>query len=274
MARSFFTGEAHQPFDLHAGLVGALLIHGFMGSPKEMRPLAHALVDAGVSPRGVQLPGFGPDRARLETVRVADWVGAADAAWDEVQARAERSVLVGFSMRGAVALHLAARRPPDRLVLLAPHWRFAARRAFVLPVAKHVVKALRPFKRADFREPRMRQAFAEMDPTLDLDDPTIQARRRRETVLPMATLDELRRVSAAAPHLARRVTAPALVIQGRRDDTVRVGYTRRLATRLGGPLVLHEVVAGHLLVADDGPAWPTVRDLVTRFAMAAGMEDG
>ena len=122
MARSFFTGEAHQSFDLHAGPVGALLIHGFMGSPKEMRPLAHALVEAGVSARGVQLPGFGPDRARLETVRV--------------------------------------------------------------------------------------------------------------------------------------------------------GYTRRLTTRLGGPLVLHEVAAGHLLGAADGPAWPTVRDLVTRFAMAAGMEDG
>ena len=98
----------------------------------------------------------------------------------------------------------------------------------------------------------------------------MQARLRRETVLPTATLDELRRVSTAAGRAARRVTAPTLVLQGRDDVTVLPADTRRLAIRLGGPLALRELPGGHLLVAEDGPSWSAVHALVTDFVTAPG----
>ena len=270
MTEGFFSDPAHQPFDLGVGTTRALLIPGFMGTPKEMRPLGQALAEAGVSARGILLPGFGPDLGRLGTVRVADWLRAAGDAWDQVSAGAQGTALVGFSMGGAVALHLAARRPPDRLVLIAPHWRFADRRALALPLLKQVLRAFRPFANADFTEPRVRQSFAEMAPGADLEDPGVQARLRRETVLPTATLNELRRVSTTAGRAARRVSAPTLVLQGRDDVTVLPGDTRRLAVRLGGALALRELPGGHLLVADDGPSWPVVRALVTDFVTASG----
>ena len=268
MIHRAYADPSHQPFAFGAGPAAALLIPGFMGTPKEMRPLGQALAEAGVSARGILLPGFGPDVGRLRSVRAEDWLQVAGAAWDEVRASGERTILVGFSMGGAVALQLAATQPPDRLILLAPHWRFANRRATALPVLKHVMKSFRPFAQADFRDPGVRQVFAEMAPGLDLDDPAVQGRLRRETAMPTATLDELRRVSAAGGGAARRVAAPTLILQGRRDRTVLPRHTGRLATRLRGSLTFHEVDAGHLLVEPDQPAWPTVRDLVVRFATA------
>ena len=262
-----FAGEAHHEFDFDGGgAAGALLVHGFMGTPAELRPLGRALAAAGVSARGVLLPGFGPDVARLRRTRAVDWLRVATDAWLEVLARHERAVLIGYSMGGAIAVHLAAVRPPTRLVLVAPLTRLGDRRAALLPLIKRVVPTINPLAKTDFRDPGVRQFFLGRDPTLDLDRPAVQARLRRETELSTAVLDELRRVSARSVKLAPTVAAPTLVVQGRRDETVAAGDTRRLAVRLGGRLTLREVESGHQLIFDGDAAWPEVRDAIVRFA--------
>ncbi len=104
-----FSDPLHQGWTLPAGTTHALLIPGFLGTPKEMRPLAEHLAAAGVTARAVLLPGFGPDASRMGEVRAKDWLDAALAAWRDVSAAAERAVIVGFSMGGAVAVAVAAR---------------------------------------------------------------------------------------------------------------------------------------------------------------------
>ena len=64
----FYTDPEHEPFLFEAGSSRALLIHGFLGSPRELRPLAQELAAAGVTARGMLLPGFGAGIARLKTV--------------------------------------------------------------------------------------------------------------------------------------------------------------------------------------------------------------
>lgn len=265
----WFDAEEHQPFHFESGAAGALLIHGFMGTPAEMRPLGHALAEAGISAHGVLLPGFGPDIERLEAMRARDWIQAAASAWEEVRKKHSPATLIGFSMGGAVALHLAAENPPDWLVLLAPLWRLLSGdwRVRLLPLARYVMRPLRPFEAADFQNPEVRTFFAEAMPGVDLDDPAVQHALRNEVRLSPVTLDELRRVASAAGRAAERVTAPTLVIQGTDDRTVTPADTRRLAARLNGSTALREVPAGHQIVRPEEKAWPTVRDLVVRFTL-------
>jgi carboxylesterase len=258
----------HQPFLMLAGPTHALLVHGFLGTPEEMRPLGEALAAAGVSARAVQLPGSGPDRGRIGEVGSAEWVETATRAWLETRAGAERTVLVGFSMGGAVALRLAEIAPPDALVLLAPHWRFADKRTVALPLVKHVVKEVQPFGKANFADPGTRKMFEEMAPGANLDDPSVQDRLRRQTALPTRTLDELRRIGVVAGAAARNVTSPTTILQGRDDTTSLPVNTRLLGLRLGGPLTLREFPGGHQLVDPSLSSWETVRDGVVAAALA------
>lgn len=51
-----------------------------------------------------------------------EWPAAAAEAWKDIQERHARTILVGYSMGGALALRLAVSDPPERLILVAPLW--------------------------------------------------------------------------------------------------------------------------------------------------------
>ena len=266
----FYIDPEHQPFLFEAGPSRALLIHGFLGSPRDLRPLAQELANAGVTVRGVLLPGFGQDIARLRHVRAEDWLAAARAAWIETREDAIHTTLIGFSMGGAVALRLAAEigLAPDQLILLAPHWKFADRRAAILPAAKYVIRDFKPFGRVDFDSPDMRRMLAEMAPGADLDDPQVRHQLRNAATIPTHALNELRRIGVAAAASAPAVSTPTTILQGLQDTTTLPVHSRMLAGRMGADL--RELPGDHLIVDPGRSSWNSVRDTVIRIAAATG----
>ena len=241
----FFAGPEHEPFTLGDGATGALLIHGFPGTPAEMRPLGEQLAANGIAARGLLLPGFGPDIARLGEMTRATWLDAASRAWAEVRAAHETAVLIGYSMGGALALRLAAAAPPAALVLLAPFWRLEGWQFKLLPVLKHVIRPFAPFQKADFDDPAVRGQLGGLAPGLDLDDPATQQFLREQVRLPLGVLDEVRRLGLEAYDAAPGVDTPTLILQGSRDTTVTAANTRQLAARLPGPTHYCEVPGDH-----------------------------
>ena len=268
MAMIWFNAPEHQPFEYEcAGNSAVLLIHGFMGTPAEMRPLGAVVADAGVTAHGVLLSGMGSDIERLGQVGRDDWIEATREAFDNLSSRFQRVSVIGYSLGSAVALHLAASRAVHRLVLIAPLWKLLGGHpgVLLLPVAKRVVKQFRPFAKADFRDPAVRQFFEGSMSSVDLDDPAVQRELRKQSSLPTATLDELRRTAAACDDLAARVTAPTLVIQGTDDSAVRARDTRRLLGQFRGELPYHQIPGDHFIIREDRTAWPITRDLVVSF---------
>lgn len=246
----------------------ALLLHGYMGSTRELRPLAHALAGEGVSVRAELLPGFGEaGRPQLRRVRAEDWLDAAKRAWLDVTRDATRRTLVGFSMGGALALALAADPEvrPDELVLLAPYWRMADRRAALLPIAHYVMPTFQPFGKLDFSNPETRQRYGEMAPGVDLDDPEVQRGFQEALTVPTHSLYQLRRLGLRASRAGLAPQTSRVIVQGLDDPTTLPQDSRDLSRKIGAHLI--EVPANHMLVDDSAPAWERVRDAVLSRAV-------
>jgi carboxylesterase len=242
---AFFNEPEHQPFEIGEGPSGVLLIHGFVGTPAEMRPLGERLAAAGYYTRGILLPGFGPDIPRLQETHRHEWISAAASAWEQVRAKGDTSILIGFSMGGAIAMHLAATNPPDLLILLAPFWKMGGWQYRLLPLLKYVVPSVAPFEKANFDDPGVRDQLAAIAPGADLTDPETQRVFREDVRLPLRILDEVRRLGLEAGRLAPRIATPTLILHGEQDLTVSPITTRQLATRFSGPVTYREVPGDH-----------------------------
>ena len=262
-ASTFYGSPEHQSFTLGEGPKKALLLHGFPGTPAELRQVAAVLVDTGWQVCAPLLPGFGVGLPTLGDKRWQDWRDAALRDWRRMgEGKAQETLLVGFSMGGALALHLAAAQPPDTLVLIAPFWRMNDLRAHLLPAARYLMPTLRPFEKADFTDAGVRERFGRMLPDADLDDPALQARLRRDIVLPTSSVDEVRKLGRAAYRVAPRVDAPTLIFQGFQDVTVTPSNTRQLVTKLSGPVTLREFSGDHDVVKPHGQGHETFLNLL------------
>jgi len=273
---NLFQDEPHQPFLWRGGRPAALFVHGFPGTPAEIRPLAQAFHEAGWTARGILLPGFGPQIATLPQRRYTEWVDAVREALSALQQEHHPAIVAGFSMGGAVSLLAAAQQPPDALILLAPYWQTAlpglpggaALQRMLWPLFRPLLRKARPFKQIDFTDPRVRQGVMDFAPGLDLDDPQVQAAIRDFSV-PINLFDQLQAVGQAAYQAARHVACPTLIIQGRRDEVVKAALTRRLARRLPALAGYLEVDSTHELLKPDGSAWDAVCSAALEFAQKA-----
>src|SRR5436190_24109848 len=89
-----------EPFRFDGGPVGALLLHGFSGSPASMRPLGEFLAAHGIAVSGPRLPGHGTSVDDLASTTWEQWLAEAETALGELESRSSAVVCVGLSMGG------------------------------------------------------------------------------------------------------------------------------------------------------------------------------
>ncbi len=115
-SRSRFSVGRAKPFP-HA----VLLLHGYSGSPAEFGPMIDRLESEGIPHYAPRLTGFGLDDFRLlNKVRYSDWALDAEEGYAILSTLAHKVSVIGQSMGGLLAIHLASNHPVEQLVLVAP----------------------------------------------------------------------------------------------------------------------------------------------------------
>ena len=189
-----------EPFLLRGDSRGVLLLHGFTGAPAEMRLLGDHLHKQGYTALAVRLPGHGTDCRDMEPTNWKHWYGAAVDGYHLLSGLCSEIHVVGLSMGGLMALKLAAEYPLKSVTALSAPVFLADRRIKWLPLyrffRRYVAKKQRDYDIAS-------SLFVGYDST------------------PLSSLSSLLELIGMVPGELGKITCPALLVQSRREHTVR-----------------------------------------------------
>ncbi len=209
------------PFISTGGATGVLLVHGFLGSPQELQPLAERLAQEGHTVRAILLPGHGENPERLKGIPWQRWAEHVQSELDILKQTAQRVVVVGFSMGGLLALMMAAQGRCDAVVAMAPalHLRMQKQMRFA-GIIKYVMPWMYPFKKADFNAAETQANIRQYIPDADFSDVQLTNRLRAEVRIPLSAVGQLVAVQRAVKPMLSDLCVPLLVVQGQQDQTV------------------------------------------------------
>jgi len=233
-------------FALGSSPRGVLCLHGFSGTPFEVRPLAETLAGAGYQVEAPVLAGHeaGLDVFGRSTWR--DWLGSAHEALARLRgATGHRVGVVGFSMGGLLATLLAAGRPEDvaAVVIMSAPLRLPP---FNVGGTRFLSRLPAPLRRGPFaRVPKLGGS--------DLGDPEMKRRNPALSAFPVPAVLSLIELMAEARGALGKVKAPALVVQGRLDHTVARSAAQEIVAGLVGAATVEHLFlerSRHLVALD------------------------
>jgi carboxylesterase len=225
-------------FRLGRGVRGCLLIHGFAGTPPEMRELGEFLATRGYAVMAPLLAGHGETPEAMARTRWQDWAASAEEAYAGLRRDCEQVFLCGQSLGGTLALHLAATHPDARGVIsigaMGSTRYFRDWRLRLIAILKY----LRPWHIPDA--------------DCDLGDPEALQLLHSYARRPTVCIESLMQLLAVLEHELPTISAPALVVHGRNDRTVDTANAPFILGRLGSrdkQLVWFEK-SGHAVTVD------------------------
>lgn len=197
---------------------GALVLHGYTGSPQSVQDLALAFEKVGFTTETPLLPGHGSCLDDLVDCTFEQWSAAVDATYCDLAARCSPVVVAGLSVGGMLAAWLAAAHPEiAAIVCINP---------FIDPPAESFREILRGFL----------EAGSHLLPKVggDLADGTV-----REQAYEGTPIEPLLTFFAAQDDLRARlgdIACPVLVITSRQDHVVPPVSSDILADGVSGPV--------------------------------------
>ncbi|GBG57849.1 carboxylesterase [Sporomusaceae bacterium FL31] len=220
-----------EPFLLPGGKQGILLIHGFTGSPSEMRLLGEFLHAQGYTVLAPRLCGHGTNAEEMATTSWPHWYGAVQDGYHLLSGLCEDIAVVGLSMGGLLALKVGIDYPVSKVVCLSAPIYLVDKRLPMLGLFRLFRKFI----------PKKRRR-------LDV-DPLYSVCYDQTPLSSLSSLLELiKQVDKELPHLKQ----PLLVMQSRREHTVQPKSAKHIYDRAGSrkKKLLWLEKSGHIITLD------------------------
>ena len=180
--------------------IGILLIHGFTGSPSEMRLLGDFLNQKQYTAYAPLLAGHGISPEEMARTNKEDWWKSVVEAyhWLTEEKGYKHVIAIGLSMGGILALKLAAEKDLAAVVPLAAPVYVKDKRIGLARWAKY-------FKAYQLKKQN---------------DQEIEAYLASYDRTPLVCVESLHRLMKEVRGAFPKIKIPALVMQGKRDETV------------------------------------------------------
>lgn len=211
---------------------GVLLIHGYTGTPAEMRLLGDYLQQEGYTVLGVRLPGHGTEPWALNEIQWQNWYEEVEKGFYRLQQYCSEVMVAGLSMGGLLAMVTAAKLPVTKAVFMAAPIYVQNWRAPLLPLLKHFIPYLKKKKRNYFTAEKYNIAYNVMP------------------VKPLSSLFAL--IKLCKNEILPQITIPCLVMQSTKEHTVKPYSASYIYEHLGSKrkeLVWYHQ-SGHILTLD------------------------
>ena len=203
----------------HSGPAGALVLHGFTGTPQSMRGIAEAFASAGFAVELPLLPGHGTTVEDMAKYGWNDWVAAAEEAYERLRGRCTSVVVVGLSMGAALTTWMAARHPEVRGAVV------------VNPAVKPAPAEVRELLRTTLEG----GTASFPGPGNDIADPEGERELAYEQMSLAAAGSFFQGQDDLEPILGD-IRCPVLIITSRQDHVVEPVNSDYLAERVSGPV--------------------------------------
>lgn len=196
-----------------------LLIHGFTGSPSEMKPLAKYLANKGY---GVSIPllsGHGITPEEMSLTCWDDWYGSVESEYLRILNKYPQSKIIpiGLSMGGTLVLHLAYNYCFLGIVTMCPGLYLHSKKAYLAPVIQY------------FKKFELKNATGNIKATGDneVDNQFFYDKTPIRSV--SSQLSMIRKVRKEIP----LIKVPSLIIQSKKDRTVDPKGARKIHDAIG-----------------------------------------
>lgn len=193
--------------------IACLLIHGFTGSPADLRELGKEINQQGYTVSGLLLPGHGTVPEELATTSWQDWYGAVEKEYLRLTRNYERIIVIGFSMGGLLALRLAAKHKIAGLISLST--------ALILQ-EKNVGQAR-----------QLAVDFIGKKRSPEEEERNLREGRFSYDLMPVQALLSLVELTELVKAQLGQITCPTLIIQAKDDPTVDPQSALMLEKQLG-----------------------------------------
>ncbi|MFP4509637.1 MAG: alpha/beta hydrolase [Spirochaetaceae bacterium] len=230
------TLDASQPFHFSGGEHAVLLVHGFTGSPHDMRYLGTRLHESGFTVQCPRLPGHGTDGLDFLSTTEHDWYRRVLDTYYDLAGRHRAVSVCGLSMGGVLSVILASEVSLHSVVLAAPALIVNSR---LLPFSRFVG----PFRN---RQPKAPHDTFDNQPEIRR---LVDEYWSWQWNMPAA---RLYRLMKRARKRMRTVTAPTLTVVSEKDKTVPARTAAFIAERIGSRIHEERVLteSGHVITSD------------------------